>query len=88
MLYQNVLLTSRIHELEEQLDKTKKRKGRKRKRIQKGGIMEYSIGASRVAIDATIAYKKLKNHHSTEDHRLAQLGLRQCGKYGNPRHNS
>ena len=50
--------------------------------------MEYSIGASRVAIDATIAYKKLKNHRGTKDHGLAQSGSRRCRKCGNPGHNS
>jgi hypothetical protein len=42
MLYQNVLLTSRITELEQQIDILTKRKTRKRKRIQHSGIMEYS----------------------------------------------
>jgi hypothetical protein len=42
MLYQNVLLTSRIIELEQQMDILIKRKTRKRKRIQYGRTMEYS----------------------------------------------
>jgi hypothetical protein len=41
MLHQNVLLTSCIIELEQQMDILTKRKTRKRKRIQHGGTMEY-----------------------------------------------
>ena len=48
MLHSNVLKDARIHELEEQLNEMTKRKSRKRKRIQKGGTLEYSEGAALV----------------------------------------
>jgi hypothetical protein len=48
MLHENALQKARIHELEEQLKEITKRKSRKRKRIQKGGTLEYSEGAALV----------------------------------------
>jgi hypothetical protein len=45
MLYQNVLQAARITELEEQLAVLTKRRSRKRKQIQQGGSVEYSIRA-------------------------------------------
>jgi hypothetical protein len=45
MLYQNVLQAVRITELKEQLAVLTKRRSRKRKQIQQGGSVEYSIRA-------------------------------------------
>ena len=53
MLYQSTLLVARVHELEEQLEVTTKQKGRKRKRLQTGGILEYSTAAEQVAAVAS-----------------------------------
>jgi hypothetical protein len=44
MLHKNILIEARVRELKEQLVELIKRKGRKRKRIQIGGIIEFSIG--------------------------------------------
>ena len=55
MLHQNTLLAARVSELEQQLDTIIKRKVRKRKRIQYGGTMEYSVGSAKVATKASIA---------------------------------
>ena len=55
MLYKNVLIEARVQELKEQLIEIIKYKARKRKRIQYGGIMEYSIVASYVATEVSIA---------------------------------
>ena len=54
MLYKNVLIEARVRELKEQLTEITKRKARKRKRIQYGGTMEYSIAASYVATEVSI----------------------------------
>jgi hypothetical protein len=45
MLYQNILQAVRITELKEQLAVLTKRRSRKRKQIQQGGSVEYSIRA-------------------------------------------
>ena len=49
MLHENVLIKARVRELEEQLAAVTKRRGRKRKRIQTGGTLDFSAGASQVA---------------------------------------
>lgn len=60
MLHQNALMSSRIAELEEQLEVTGKRKARKRKRIQHGGTLEYGVVSVRVAAEATAALQPSK----------------------------
>ena len=50
MLHQNALQSARISGLEEQLDIITKRKSRKKKRLQKGGTLEYSKTADQVAV--------------------------------------
>jgi hypothetical protein len=60
MLYQNVLLTSRIIELEQQMDILTKRKTRKRKRIQYSRTMEYGTTLAQVAIEGSSLSKRAK----------------------------
>jgi hypothetical protein len=55
-----VLLTSRITELEQQMDILIKRKTRKRKRIQHGGIMEYGTALAQVAVEGSSLSKRAK----------------------------
>ena len=55
MLHQNTLLAARVSELEQQLDTITKQKACKRKRIQHGGTMEYSVGSAKVATKASTA---------------------------------
>ena len=55
MLYKNVLIEARVQELKEQLIEITKRKARKWKRIQHGGILEYSIAALYIATKVSIA---------------------------------
>ncbi|KAH7081475.1 hypothetical protein BKA63DRAFT_435333, partial [Paraphoma chrysanthemicola] len=43
MLHKNALQRARIHELKEQLAVMTKRKSRKRKRLQTGSTLEYSV---------------------------------------------
>ena len=49
MLYKNVLIKACVRELKEQLAVVTKRQGRKRKRIQTGGTLDFGAGASQVA---------------------------------------
>jgi glutamine amidotransferase-like uncharacterized protein len=69
MLHKNILIEARVRELKEQLAELIKRKGRKRKRIQTGSIIEFSVGALQVAESAsatrTIA-KKARGSSSYE----------------------
>jgi hypothetical protein len=55
MLHKNVLIKARVRELKEQVAELIRRKGRKRKRIQTGGIIEFSAGALQVAKNASAA---------------------------------
>ena len=64
MLHKNVLIEARVRELKEQLIEITKRKARKRKRIQHGGTIEYSIAALYIATKVSIvpqASKKARN---------------------------
>ena len=67
MLYQNALLIARNYKLKEQLVVITKRKSRKRKRIQQGGIMEYGTAAAQVAAEASAALQLLKKACSGGD---------------------
>jgi hypothetical protein len=60
MLHPIALMSSRITELEEQVEEVTKRKSRKRKRIQQGGTMEYGEGAAQVAAKASMALSAIK----------------------------
>jgi len=53
MLHENVIMKSRIHQLEEQIAVLTKRTSRKRKRIQHGGTIEYGAAALAVAQSAS-----------------------------------
>lgn len=88
MLHQNVLLTSRVTELEQQLEMVTKRKARKRKRIQHGGTMEYGIASAEIAAKASIALPKSKKARSGNDREPAQLASRRCRKCGETGHNA
>ena len=66
MLHQNALYEDRIHELKEQIEELTKRKGRKRKRIQKGGTMEYGEAADQVAAGPSVAPQRSKKARGRE----------------------
>ena len=88
MLHQNALLSTRVHELEEQLAVVTKRKSRKRKRIQQGGTMEYGTAAAQVAAEASAAPQRSKKACSGGDQELAQPAVRRCGNCGRTGHNA
>jgi hypothetical protein len=88
MLHQNVLLTSRISELEKQLEVITKRRARKRKRIQHGGVMEYGAGSVQVAAEASVAPPRSKKARGIDNRETAQLTSRRCGVCGEAGHNA
>ena len=65
MLYKNILIEARVQELKEQLIEITKRKARKRKWIQHGGIMEYSTAALYVATEVSIVPQLSKKARSS-----------------------
>lgn len=85
MLHENALKTARIKELEEQLEMITQRKGRKRKRIQTGGTIEYGEALTQVAATASAGSqraKKSRGRGSQETGQPAQRRCRNCGKAG------
>jgi hypothetical protein len=88
MLYQNILLTSRITELEQQIDILIKRKTHKRKRIQHSGTIEYSTISAQVATEGSYSSKRAKKQRPLGGNKLAHSALRHYSKCGGTRHNS
>jgi hypothetical protein len=88
MLHQNALQSARISELEEQLDVMTKRKSRKRKRLQKGGTLEYGETADQVAagLSWTAAQSKKARRQGGQDR--APATQRRCGTCGVAGHNT
>jgi glutamine amidotransferase-like uncharacterized protein len=71
MLHKNILIEARVRELKEQLAELIKRKGRKRKRIQTGGIIEFSIGVLQVAKSASATRTIAKKACSSSSYKRA-----------------
>jgi uncharacterized protein Veg len=67
MLHKNMLIKARVRELEEQIVELTRRKGRKRKRIQIGSTIEFSIGALQVAKSASTARTISKKAYSSSN---------------------
>lgn len=88
MLHENVLIKARVRELEEQVAEITKRKGRKRKRIQTDGTMEYSVGVSYVASKAQAASQSSKKARSSYRDEQALPGQRHYKNYRKTRHNA
>jgi len=65
-----------------------KRKARKRKRIQHGGIMEYSIAALYVATEVSIIPQPSKKAHGNSGQEKAQLTQRHYRNCGETGHNA
>jgi hypothetical protein len=88
MLHQNALMSSRITELEEQVETLTKRKSRKRKRIQYGGTIEYGEGLAQVAAEASRAPQGLKRACYRDGQERAQPGVRRCRNCEETGHNT
>jgi hypothetical protein len=88
MLHKNILVEARVRELKEQLAELTKRKGRKRKRIQTGSTIEFSIGALQIAESTSATRTIAKKAHSSSNYKRAQPGQRRCSNYSKTRHNA
>ena len=88
MLYKNVLMKARVRELEEQLAAVTKRRGRKRKRIQTGGTLDFGAGASQVAESSSAGRTTSKKARSEGGEERALPGQRRCRTCGKTGHNS
>jgi hypothetical protein len=88
MLHQNALQASHIAELEEQLAVITKRKGRKRKRIQQGGTMEYGEAADQAAPRLSVAAQQSKKARGGGASDGARPTQRRCGECGGTGHNA
>ena len=86
MLHTNALKDARIQELEEQLKERTKHKSHKRKRIQKGGTLEYSEGATLVPDGSPSRSQLKKKARSSESAERARPIVRRCGNCGEPGH--
>ena len=88
MLHENVLIKARVRELEEQVAELTRRRGRKRKRIQTGGTIEFGAGALQVAKSASTARTTSKKGGSRGSQERTQLAQRRCGNCGGTGHNA
>src|SRR3954468_22664443 len=81
-------MSSRITELEEQVEVLTKRKSRKRKRIQQGGTMEFGEASDQVATAASTARQPSKKARGGDGQERTQPGVRRCGNCGKIGHNA
>jgi hypothetical protein len=88
MLHENVLIKARVRELEEQVAELTRRRGRKRKRIQTGGTIEFGAGALQVAESASAARTTSKKGGSRGSQERTQPAQRRCGNCGKTGHNA
>ena len=88
MLHKNVLIEARVRELEEQLAEVTKRRGRKRKRIQTGGTLDFGAGASQAAKNTAASRTVSKKASGEGRQEKAQPGQRRCGTCGETGHNA
>ena len=88
MLHKNALMSSRITELEEQIEELTKRKSRKRKRIQHGGTMEYGEASAQVAAEVSEVPQRSKKARGGGGQERAQPALRRCRNCGETGHNA
>ncbi|KAH7347014.1 hypothetical protein BKA66DRAFT_505558 [Pyrenochaeta sp. MPI-SDFR-AT-0127] len=88
MLHENVLVKARIRELEEQLAAITKRRGRKRKRIQHVGTIDFGKGVSHVAAEAATASRTAKRARGSGGDEMAQPTQRRCRTCGKTGHNA
>ena len=88
MLHQVALLAARNYDLEEQLEAVTKRRARKRKRLQKGGVLEYGIAAEQVAAIASLLRKVSKKTRGSSTSERVLPTQRRCSNCGTTGHNA
>ncbi|POS82631.1 hypothetical protein EPUL_004731, partial [Erysiphe pulchra] len=72
MLHQNTLMVARIQELEELNDELTKRKGRKRKWIQTGGVLKFSETSQAVTSESPLAQQSRKKAYGGDNQDMCQ----------------
>jgi hypothetical protein len=88
MVAQVVLMKQRIEQLEKQNEELTKRKSRKRKRIQQGGTLNFSVGAQAAAEDLPAAQASGKRARGDSGANTTQPTRRRCGRCGETGHNA
>ncbi|KAI1514551.1 DDE superfamily endonuclease [Pyrenophora tritici-repentis] len=88
MLHENVLIKARVRELEEQVAELTKRRGRKRRRIQTDGTIEFGAGALQVAESASTACTTSKKGGGRGSRERTQPAQRRCGNCRGTGHNA
>jgi hypothetical protein len=88
MLQQAVLIKERIAQLEQENEELSKRKSRKRKRIQQGGTVNFSVGAQLVALESLGAQSGQKRARGSGGAGVTKPTQRRCGKCGEVGHNA
>ena len=63
-------------------------KGCKRKQIQQGGIIEYSVVSAQVAAEVFIVLQLSKKAYGGSNYETAQPALPRCGNCGGTGHNA
>ena len=81
-------MSSQIIELKKQLVEVTKHKGRKRKRIQYGGILEYSTAVLYIATTASTASQPSKKACSGGGDKQALPAQRRCRNCGETGYNT
>lgn len=87
MLHQNALMAARIKELEELNEELTRRKSRKRKRIQTGGVLEFGEASNSVAAGSPSVRGNENRAGGGEGSGTAQRTQRSCGRCGGTGHN-
>jgi hypothetical protein len=88
MLHQSALMSHRISELEAQLEEVTKRKRRKRKRIQTGGVLTFGEGVSLAAAATSGTSNRTKKTRGGDGGEQAQPSQRRCRNCGAVGHNA
>ena len=86
MLHENVLIKARVRELKAQIAELTKRRGRKRKRLQTGSILEFGAGALQVTESASAARTRSKKGGGGGSQQRTQPVQRRCGNCGKNGH--
>ena len=88
LLHQNTHMAARIKELEELNDTLTRRKSRKRKRIQSGGVLNFGEASQTVAAESPSSHASKKSTRGGESSRVAHSTQRRCGRCGQTGHNA
>lgn len=88
LAHQDVLMMGQLTELREQIEVLSKRKARKRKRLQHGGVLDFGRGADLVAESPSVATRASKRARVGGDAEGQLSTQRRCGRCGETGHNA